>query len=279
DNFNAWMPDPQEPLPQWIELAWNKPQTLNMVHVTFLTASRAPARFALLAWHNDNWTTLAERADTRFRRHLIGFEPTTTQRIRLVLLSARSREMGVCEIRAYLEPARLVEIADRAWHNVNLPDGGPGFPWPDAQLELVGIAPAKLPGAVIDDTNAVLIGKWSASGSIQPFVLAGYLHDGNSDKGARSATFIPNLARAGTYEIRFAYTASGNRATNVPVMIRTSRGSQTVRINQRKKPPIDGLFVSLGSFYLDAGSSTEIVVSNEGTDGYVVVDALQFIEK
>ncbi|MBI5396602.1 MAG: hypothetical protein HZA91_15015 [Verrucomicrobia bacterium] len=40
---------------------------------------------------------------------------------------------------------------------------------------------------------------------------------------------------------------------------------------------IGGLFHSLGRFDLDAGEATSIVISNAGTDGFVVVDALQIV--
>ena len=75
--------------------------------------------------------------------------------------------------------------------------------------------------------------------------------------------------------MRLAYVDHTNRATNTPVTIHTPAGAKTVRINQRKRPPIDGMFRSLGTFALDAKSA--VVVTNAGTDGYVVVDALQLI--
>jgi len=104
--------------------------------------------------------------------------------------------------------------------------------------------------------------------------LGGYLTDGNADKGFKRVCFRPNLPKAGTYEVRLAYTALGNRASNTPVTIRTSRGSVVVRVNQREKPALDGLFHSLGRFPLDAGPATTVVISNADTDGYVVVDGV-----
>ncbi|MCX5675446.1 MAG: FAD-dependent oxidoreductase, partial [Planctomycetota bacterium] len=110
-----------------------------------------------------------------------------------------------------------------------------------------------------------------------PFIADGYLTDGNTGKGAKSICFRPNLAKAGTYEVRLAYTALKNRATNVPVTITTPRGSKTVQVNERQEPEVGGLFHSLGKFELDAGDATSIVISNAGTDGYVVVDAVQIL--
>ena len=49
-----------------------------------------------------------------------------------------------------------------------------------------------------------------------------------------------------------------------------------MRIDQRKAPPDDGLFLSLGRFDLEPGTA-RIEVGNADTDGYVVVDAVQLI--
>ena len=95
----------------------------------------------------------------------------------------------------------------------------------------------------------------------------------------KSVTFRPRLAKAGRYEVRIAYAAYGNRATNTPVTIHTPRGAKTIRVNQRLTPPIDGLFLSLGTFELGAGDAARIVISNTGTDGYVIVDAVQLLAK
>lgn len=125
---NAWGPDPQDPQP-WLELAWNQPRAFNVVHVTFLSAACAPARFALQAWQGEGWKTLFEVRDNRHRRHVLGLERTTSARLRVVLLERKRQEPGICEVRVYEEPGRLVEIARRAAANRELPDTGPGLPW------------------------------------------------------------------------------------------------------------------------------------------------------
>ncbi len=78
--------------------------------------------------------------------------------------------------------------------------------------------------------------------------------------------------------MRYAWPtrAFNNRASNTPITVHTSSGERTVRIDQRKEPAIDGLFTSLGTFDLDQHTA-EIVISNDGTDGYVVVDGIQLI--
>jgi hypothetical protein len=138
------------------------------------------------------------------------------------------------------------------------------------------IMPSKLPGVVVDDEQAKRIG-FEGHGSGAPHVAAGYHHDQNEGKGQQSARFIPNLPAAGKYEVRLAYTVNSNRATNVPVTIHSADGDKTIVVDQKKKPPIDGLFISLGVYRFDVGSTGFVEISNKGTDGYVIADAVQFI--
>jgi len=49
-----------------------------------------------------------------------------------------------------------------------------------------------------------------------------------------------------------------------------------VHVDQRVKPPIGGLTVSLGKFRL-APASAAVTVSNAGTNDFVSADAVQFV--
>ena len=62
-----------------------------------------------------------------------------------------------------------------------------------ANLKFIIANPDTLPGVVLDETSAILKGKWQYSTHTPPYVGIGYLHDQKSDKGKKSATFIPNL--------------------------------------------------------------------------------------
>ena len=50
-----------------------------------------------------------------------------------------------------------------------------------------------------------------------------------------------------------------------------------MKVNQRKTPPIDGLWVSLGTFQFEKGKGGSVTISNDGADGYVVIDAVQWL--
>jgi hypothetical protein len=146
--------------------------------------------------------------------------------------------------------------------------------WTGPALQ-AGRDPQKLPGTVLDDASAKLIGEWSKSSAIGGFIGAGYIHDANADKGQKSATFEFTLANPGTYEVRVAYTANPNRATNVPIKVTGTDGEKEVRLNERQEPKSDG-FTSVGKFDFDKQAKIEI--SNAGTDGHVIVDAVQLLK-
>jgi hypothetical protein len=140
-----------------------------------------------------------------------------------------------------------------------------------------GVDKAKLAGVVVDDTEAALKG-FEATGHTSPrYVGEGYRHDGNAEKGAMTARFTPTLPSAGTYRVAVSYSINGNRATNVPITIHHAKGEAKVLVNQKLKPAVDGLFHVVGTFEFVAGKDSWVEISNVGTDGHVIVDAVQWL--
>ncbi|MEX2176422.1 MAG: FAD-dependent oxidoreductase, partial [Pirellulaceae bacterium] len=138
-----------------------------------------------------------------------------------------------------------------------------------------GIDPKKLPGQVADDDEAQKQGAWSKSNSIGGFVGSGYLHDGNAQKGELSATYQFEIEVPGTYDVRVAYTANPNRATNVPIVIHHVGGETKAMLDEKAAPKIDKMFHSLGRHRFEREAT--VVISNAGTNGYVVIDAVQLL--
>ena len=136
---------------------------------------------------------------------------------------------------------------------------------------------ADLPGVVVDDGNAKLVGEWSTSSSTGRYVGDSYRHEGHSAEGKHSARFVAQLPKTGVYEVRIAYSPNPNRATNVSVTVTFRGGTQRLTINQQKAPPIDGLFVSVGSFEFSDEAPGSVEFSNAGTDGHVIIDAVQWL--
>jgi hypothetical protein len=135
----------------------------------------------------------------------------------------------------------------------------------------------KLGGIVVDDLDAERKGFDRGSAAHSIFVEAGYHHDDNSGKGQQSARFTPDLPAAGRYRVLIAYPVNNNRATNVPVVIHHADGETKVTLDQRKKPSVDALLEPVGTFRFEKGRAGYVEISNTGTNGYVVIDAVQWL--
>ncbi len=143
--------------------------------------------------------------------------------------------------------------------------------------QAVAVAPRELPGVVVDDSQAKQVGEWKHSQFSGRYIGTGYLHDLDAVKGEKTITFHPDLLKAGRYEIRLAYVPGSNRAMEVPVTIFSADGEATVFVNQQETPPIDGRFVSLGKYRFEQNGQGFVLISNQGTRGHVIADAVQFL--
>ena len=133
----------------------------------------------------------------------------------------------------------------------------------------------KLQGVVVDDEHALAEGDWVSSASVGGFIGAGYRHDGNQHKGKCRLTFSTDLPQPGKYEVRLAISQNANRSREVPVLVFYGAKKDLVLVDQTRKPGKDGPFVSLGQWdFPDCKAS--VVISNEGTKGYVTGDAVQW---
>ena len=134
--------------------------------------------------------------------------------------------------------------------------------------------PAKMEGIVMDDANAKITGTWSESSSVGGYVGDGYLHDGNANKGNLAIRFDARFPTEGVpHEIRIYYTANTNRSKKVPVTLISGGETRQFFLDQTKATK-GGYFV-LGVY--PSGKNSSVIISNEGTKGFVVVDAVQWI--
>ena len=104
------------------------------------------------------------------------------------------------------------------------------------------------------------------------------VHDGNSNKGKASLTFHPEIPVPGLYDIRLAYSPAASRSSqdthHCKAMPEERRRFCWINANH---PTEYGRFRSIGQFELNAGGDHILLrITNEGTDGYVVVDAVQW---
>ncbi|QDU99098.1 DUF1553 domain-containing protein [Lignipirellula cremea] len=131
---------------------------------------------------------------------------------------------------------------------------------------------------VFDDADARKIGDWKASTYSPTFVGKGYLHDDQSGKGEKSVEFTLNVPRTALYDVQCSYTPAGTRASNVPVSIVHADGQIEVVLDQTRKPTADELFASVGQFSFTKGTPGLLTISNAGTRGHVIVDAVRLVE-
>ena len=128
---------------------------------------------------------------------------------------------------------------------------------------------------IIDNTDLgfVSIGDWKNSTFIAGFYGSDYLHDGNIDQGTKSARWTPNLPEAGMYEVAIWYPSDAKKATNVPVTITHHTGVESLLLDQNEN---GSTWVVLGSFFFAAGTGGYVEISNDGTNNFVVADAVRF---
>jgi hypothetical protein len=138
---------------------------------------------------------------------------------------------------------------------------------------------AALRGIVMDDTEAKVVGEWKHSTYSRSYIGDGYLHDLDAGKGEKTLTFVPKIPQSGVYEVRLAYPAYPSRATNVTVTVFHAEGENDVIVDQTAPPPINGRFVSLGRYRFEKDGAGYVLISNQGTQGYVNVDAVQLLSE
>ena len=141
------------------------------------------------------------------------------------------------------------------------------------------IDPARLPGIVLDDDAARLTGQWRTSSASPSFVGHGYRHDGAAKDSSATARYEPELPRDGRYEVLISWPPHSNRSSRVSIEIASAEEKRTVTVDQRQAPDDEGQFRSLGIYRFTADQPAAVTISNAHANGYVVIDAVQWIPK
>jgi hypothetical protein len=126
------------------------------------------------------------------------------------------------------------------------------------------------------DSEAIKTGEWTASTMASGYYGANYLHDGISGKGEKSVRYVPEIPTLGLYDVSVRWTASSNRPVNTPYTVNAADGSVSFLADQTQG---GGEWQSLGSFVMSEGTSNDVLLSTEGTDGKAVIaDAVRFTQ-
>lgn len=122
-------------------------------------------------------------------------------------------------------------------------------------------------GIEVDDREAVKKGSWVES------MAGNYLHDENREKGEKAITYTPTLPKEGRYDVYLSWRKHENRATEVPIEIVSLGGKKKITVDQRHQ----GGWVKVFSGDFAAGKTASVTISNDGTNGYVVADAVRWV--
>src|SRR6056297_98338 len=131
---------------------------------------------------------------------------------------------------------------------------------------------------VVDDVNAIHTGFWKSSTLSPGFFGKHYIHDNLEDKGQKALEYRWKVPRSAEYEVRLSYTPGSGRAKKVPVTISAQDGDVTVYLDQTRKPTLDGMFAAVGRYRFAENRTAVVKISNAGTQGHVIADAVQFVE-
>jgi hypothetical protein len=145
----------------------------------------------------------------------------------------------------------------------------------------VGFIPVNtLPGIILDDNDAELIGNWGLSKNFKPCIGSGYLTHGEKNvcgDGKASATFRFKVPKPGKYRVLMAYSAHETRAKNVPVSILCGSHETKLIVDQTQALPEGQSFQPIATVELTTEVETTIQITNKDTNGFIIVDAVQLI--
>ncbi|MBL9117850.1 MAG: DUF1553 domain-containing protein [Verrucomicrobiaceae bacterium] len=142
-----------------------------------------------------------------------------------------------------------------------------------------GLSKLPLAGVIYDDSSAELVGDWVASSLSSNRFGEGYMHDDRAGKGAKRAVFRGALPESGIYEVRVSLPGKANCDRKVPVTVEAKDKVHEVVVDQTRKPVVGGLFVPLGRYFFEKGGRANVIIRTDGTKGYVIVDAVQFVSE
>lgn len=138
-----------------------------------------------------------------------------------------------------------------------------------------GVDPAKLEGLVIDDRDAIKVGKWTEGQGLKGYIGYGYLYAGNNSDA--SVRFEFKAPATGKFDLRFAYGHHENRGSKVPVTVRSAAGTKTMTLDMRNPAPLEDGFISLGEYSLKKGEPVSIIISTDDAGGNAHADAVQIL--
>jgi len=130
-----------------------------------------------------------------------------------------------------------------------------------------------LPGIIVDDSQAVFTGSWSAS-SLTPCIGGGSKLAG--PKANAEARFEFSVPTPGKYEVRLYWAGHENRSSRTSCTLERPGQKETAKTLNQKITAPKGANV-FGVFEFAEGVKNAVVLKTAGADGNVVADAVQVV--
>jgi len=148
----------------------------------------------------------------------------------------------------------------------------------------VPVGSAEKTDVTVDEFDAEKVGRWDGTfpknkeHGPDVFMGPGMRYEavlGEKAKGV-SATFRPDLPKAGRYELCFAFRPAKDQAKTAEVTVKHAGGESEVKVDQTKETtPFP--FVSLGEFQFDKGDQSSVTLRNSDSDGRLVMDGMRWV--
>ena len=146
------------------------------------------------------------------------------------------------------------------------------------QKKKLNDASPDVPGIIVDNTEAKLIGPWRKS-TLRPNHIGDNYLATDKNKGPYSILWKAALPKPGKYEVRVSFGGGPGLAKKASYVVRHAEGETRLVINQTVKPTIRGLWFPLGQFTFGTANNsvTEVLLTDEDAGGAVIADAIQFV--
>jgi hypothetical protein len=126
----------------------------------------------------------------------------------------------------------------------------------------------------LDGAQTGTTGTWNLSASKAGFYGSNYAWASTNNAG-HVFSFLPTLESIGIFTVSIRYTADAGRASNAKATVVHSGGSFDFLVDMRAD---GGMWVELGTFAFDPAAGQGLLLSAEGADGFVIADAVRFVE-
>lgn len=164
--------------------------------------------------------------------------------------------------------------------------GSTNYGLPSPPADLPELDPQFCAGPITLDTetpagssagSAVIEGNWVEVTCLGCENVNGdtFLHDDGTGKGSKSVTFTPVVPKAGIYRVLMSFRPSSSRPDNTPVSVQGSQGTTQISVDQTSGAQLIDNFMLLGSFWFADANAAQITISNTGTLGKAIADAVR----